>query len=61
VSEQHLDTLSIVPGAFEGFGPGKRSCDVAGVLVDATWESCAATTLGSISLSAGPQSIVLAR
>ena len=37
MSEQHLDTLSIVPGAFEGFGPGTRSCDVAGVLVDATW------------------------
>jgi hypothetical protein len=37
MSEQHLDTLSIVPGAFEGFDPSKRSCDVASVLVDVTW------------------------
>ena len=37
VSEQHLDTLSIVPGAFERLCPSKRSCEVASVLVDAAW------------------------
>ena len=49
MGEQHLDALSLVPRALDGFGHSKPASDIASVFVDATRDFCALVPVGNIA------------